>query len=62
LSPLQAALVGLIMAGEKPNRISSAVLVELDTAPISQMSATQAVLSGLAPSARLRRVTARLRK
>ncbi len=62
LSPLQAALVGLIMADQEPNRISSVVLVELEGAPISQMSATQAVLDRLAPSARLRRVTAQLRK
>lgn len=62
LSPLQAALGGLIMGGEEPARISSAVLVELEGAPISQMSATQATLDGLAPSARLRRVTARLKK
>jgi cytidine deaminase len=62
LSPLQAALVGLIMADEEPGRISSVVLVELEGAGISQMSATQAVLDGLAPGARLRRVAARLRK
>ncbi|HMD97434.1 MAG TPA: cytidine deaminase [Terriglobia bacterium] len=62
LSPLQAALVGLIMGDEEPGRISSVVLVELEGAAISQLSATQAVLEGLAPAARLRRVTARLRK
>ncbi len=62
LSPLQAALVGLIMGDEEPSRISSVVLVELEGAGISQMSATQAVLEGLAPAARLRRVTARVRK
>jgi len=61
LSPLQVALVGLIMADEEPSRISSVVLVELEGALISQMSATQAVLDGLAPGARLRRVTTRLR-
>ena len=62
LSPLQAALVGLVMAGEELSRISSVVLVELEGASISQMSATQAVLDGIAPGARLRRVTARLKK
>jgi cytidine deaminase len=62
LSPLQAALVGLIMAHENPGLIRSLALVELEGAPISQMSATQAVLDGLAPAARLRRVMARLRK
>jgi len=62
LSPFQAALVGLIMANEEPGRVSSVVLVELEGAGISQMSATQAVLDGLAPAARLRRVMARLRK
>ena len=62
LSPLQSALVGLAMTYEDPARIASVVLVELESAPISQMSATKAVLDGLAPAARLRRVTARLRQ
>ena len=61
LSPLQAALVGMIMAGEKPGNISAVTLVELANAPISQMSASRAVLDGLAPAATLRRMTARLK-
>jgi cytidine deaminase len=59
LSPLQAALVGLIMSGEKISNIYSAVLVEMDKAPISQRSATQAVLDSIAPEARMRRIPAR---
>ncbi len=61
LSPLQAALVGLIMGGEKPAGISSAVLVELENAPISQKSATRAVLEAIAPAASLRCISARLK-
>jgi cytidine deaminase len=60
LSPLQAALVGLIMSGEKLSNVYSAVLVEMEKAPISQMSATQAVLDSIAPEARMRRIPARL--
>jgi cytidine deaminase len=59
LSPLQATLAGLIMAGELPDSISSVVLVELENATISQETATRAVLDAVAPAARLRRVTAR---
>jgi cytidine deaminase len=62
LSPLQAVLVGLIMAGEKPDNLSRVVLVELQNAPISQRSATQAVLEAIAPAARLERVSARLKQ
>lgn len=60
LSPLQAALVGLIMSGEKLSNIHSAVLVEMEKAPISQRSATQAVLDSIAPEAGMRRIPARL--
>jgi cytidine deaminase len=59
LSPLQSALVSLIMSGEKLSNIYSVVLVEMEKAPISQRSATQAVLDSIAPEARLRRVPAR---
>jgi cytidine deaminase len=59
LSPLQSALVGMIMAGEKPGNISAVTLVELENAPISQKSASRAILDGLAPAATLRRVMAR---
>ena len=61
LSPLQAALVGLIMADERPAGISSVVLVELENGPISQRSATRAVLEAIAPAANLRCVSARLK-
>jgi len=60
LSPLQTALVGLVMSGEKLSNIYSAVLVEMEKAPISQRSATQAVLDSIAPEARMRRVPARI--
>jgi cytidine deaminase len=59
LSPLQAALVGLIMAGELPENISTVVLVELERGAISQMSATRAVLDAISPAASLRRMTAK---
>jgi cytidine deaminase len=59
LSPLQAALVGLVMSGEKISNVHSVVLVEMEKAPISQRSATQDVLDSIAPEARLRRIPAR---
>ena len=61
LSPLQAALGGLILSSERPSHITSVVLAELENAPISQWSATQAVLESLAPEARVRRLTARVK-
>jgi cytidine deaminase len=61
LSPLQSALAGLILASERPSHITSVVLVELENAPISQWNATQAVMGSLAPEARVRRLTARLK-
>ena len=61
LSPLQAALVGVIMGGEQPDDMRDAVLVELENASISQLSATRAVLEALAPQVSLRRVAARLK-
>ena len=60
LSPLQAALAGLILSSERPAHITSVVLVELENAPISQWSATQAVVESLSPEARVRRLTARV--
>lgn len=60
LSPLQSALAGLIMAGEQFADIADVVLAELEAAPISQMTATRAVLGGIAPRARLERVAARV--
>lgn len=61
LSPLQTALAGMIMSGEKPRNISAVTLAELENAPISQKSAAQAVLDSIAPRVKLRRVTARLK-
>jgi cytidine deaminase len=58
LSPFQVALVALILAGEDSSRISTVVLVEAEGAVISQRSATEAALSAVAPTARLRIVTA----
>jgi cytidine deaminase len=60
LSPLQAALVGLIMSGESPSNITAATLAELENAPITQENVTGAVLDALAPAASLRRVTVRV--
>lgn len=59
LSPLQSALVGLIMARESFADIVAVVLAELESALISQMNATRAVLGGIAPHARLERVAIR---
>ena len=59
LSPLQVALVSTIMAGEQPDQITEAVLVELEDAPISQLAVTRMVLEAMAPRAHLRRLTAR---
>ena len=59
LSPFQVALVALILAGDDGSRISTVVLVEVEGAAISQKSATEAALSAVAPSAKLRIVTAK---
>jgi cytidine deaminase len=53
LSPLQTALVQMIVAGEEYAGISRVVLVEIANAKISQQSATGAVLSAIAPAVRL---------
>jgi len=53
LSPLQTALVQLILAGENYDRISRVALVELRDAKISQVSVTRAVLSTIAPEVEL---------
>lgn len=58
LSPLQTALVQMIVAGEEYASISRVVLVESAKAKISQQSATGAVLSAVAPSVRLETVNA----
>jgi cytidine deaminase len=53
LSPLQSALVSLIFAGEEPSAIERVAVVEIDGAAISQRASTEAVLSVVAPGARL---------
>lgn len=61
LSPLPAALVGLMMGREEPGSITAVALVEIENGTISQASATQAVLGALAPAVQLKVVTARIR-
>lgn len=58
LSPLQTAIVQLILAGENYDRISRVTLVELRDAKISQASVTRAVLSTIAPEVELETVYA----
>jgi cytidine deaminase len=53
LSPLQTALVQLIVAGEEYGAIARVALVEVSGAKISQRSATEAVLSAVAPKVRV---------
>ncbi len=53
LSPLQIALVGLIVAGEDYSAISRAVLTEVNGAKISQKGVTEALLAVIAPGVRL---------
>lgn len=54
LSPLQTALVQLVLAGEDYSAISRVALAEKKGAKISQASVTKAVLSALAPSIEVR--------
>lgn len=56
LSPLQTALVQLLLAGEDYAAISHVALAELNGAKISQKSATEALLSTIAPSVHLHTV------
>jgi cytidine deaminase len=58
LSPLQTALVQLISAGEDYAAISRVALAEIKGAKISQRTATEAVLSAIAPSVRVEFVVA----
>ena len=53
LSPLQIALVGLILAGEDYSAISRAVLTEVNGAKISQKGVSEALLGVIAPRVRL---------
>lgn len=59
LPPLQAALVAMVKARQSYAQIAAVTLVELEDAVISHKAATEAVLSGIAPAARLRRATGR---
>ncbi len=52
LSPLQTALVQMISAGETYSAISRVAVAEIKGAKISQKTATEAVLSAIAPSVR----------
>lgn len=58
LSPLQVALVQLILAGEEFSGVLRTVLVEDSAAKISQESVTRATLSALAPGVSLQRIIA----
>ncbi len=57
LSPLQTALVQLLLAGEEYSSIARVVLVEIKDAKISQASVTTAVLSTIAAEVKLERVS-----
>ena len=58
LSPLQTALVQMIVAGEDYTAITRVVLVEANGAKISQKAVAESVLRALAPSVALERVLA----
>ena len=60
LSPLQVALVSVLLSRHELNRIEDVVLVELDGAVISQVSMTEAVVRSVCPKGRLRRVVAHM--
>jgi cytidine deaminase len=61
LPPFQIALAALILAGEDVGAISRVVLVEVEGAPISHKSVTDAVLGAIAPAAKLEVTTASMR-
>jgi len=58
LSPLQTALVALIVAGESNSAISRVALVEVEGASISQKSVAEAALGTIAPAIKLQVVKA----
>ena len=60
LSPLQTALVQLILAGDNYASITRVALAEIAAAKISQRSATEVVLSAVAPAVKLELVPAKL--
>lgn len=53
LSPLQSALVQVILAGEDYAAITRVLLLEIKNAKVSQTSVTRAVLSTIAPTVQL---------
>jgi cytidine deaminase len=61
LSPLQVALVQLLVAGDEYSAISRVVLAELEHGKISQRSVAEAVMSAVAPSVRLEVVSAEIK-
>jgi cytidine deaminase len=58
LSPLQTALVQLIVAGQDYSQISAVTLVEVQGAKISQRAVTETVLAAIAPQRKLQLVLA----
>ncbi|HUK48684.1 MAG TPA: cytidine deaminase [Terriglobales bacterium] len=60
LSPLQTALVQLILAGQPYSSIAAVTLVEVQRAKISQRAVTETVLGALAPQLKLEVVLARV--
>ncbi len=61
LSPLQVALVQLLVAGEEYSAISRVVLAELEHGKISQKSVMEAVMTAIAPTVRLELVPAEIK-
>ena len=59
LSPLQTALVALIVAGDKFSAMSRVTLVEVGGAAISQRSTAEAVLAAIAPAIKLEVIAAK---
>ena len=60
LSPLQTTFVQLILAGDNYASITRVALAEIAAAKISQRSATEVVLSAVAPAVKLELVPAKL--
>ena len=60
LSPLQSALVNLVLAGEEWTTITRVALVEIEGAAITQLPATEAAVRILAAGARIERFAASL--
>jgi cytidine deaminase len=60
LAPMQAALIAAHHGGGRLDAIELAVLVELESSPVTQLDAATGVLACVAPRATLRRVLARV--